>query len=128
MTRTIILLASAMLAAAAPPDLGNMQLGDPVKEAQATALMEELRCLTCQSQSIADSDADMAVDMRHLVRTRIAAGDRPDDIRAFLIDRYGDYVTYAPEPAGRNWPLYAIPVLLLLAGLVVFVRRVRARA
>ena len=129
MTRTIILLASAMLAAAAPPpDLGNMQLGDPAKEAEARALMEELRCLTCQSQSIADSDADMAVDMRHLVRSRIAAGESPDAVRAFLIDRYGDYVTYAPQPAGRNWPLYAIPLLLLVAGLFVFIRRLRARA
>ena len=126
MRRTIILLASAMLVAAAPPpDLGNMQLGDPAKEAQARALMEELRCLTCQSQSIADSDADMAVDMRHLVRSRIAAGDSSDEIRAFLVDRYGDYVTYAPAARGGTWPLYAIPAILLLAGLAIFLRRLR---
>jgi cytochrome c-type biogenesis protein CcmH len=89
--------------------------------------METLRCLTCQSQSIADSDAPMAGDMRHQVRTRIAAGESPEQIRAWLVERYGDYVTYSPEISATTWPLFVIPgVLLLLAGFVLF-RRLRGR-
>lgn len=85
--------------------------------------METLRCLKCQSQSIADSDAPMAGDMRHQVRTRIDAGEDPEAIRAWLIERYGDYVSYKPEVSQTTWPLFALPVvILLLAGLVMWRR------
>ena len=69
--------------------------------------METLRCLNCQSQSIADSDAPMAGDMRNQVRERIAAGEEPEAIRAWLIERYGDYVSYAPRVTRLTWPLFA---------------------
>ena len=91
--------------------------------AEATALMHTLRCLKCQSQSIADSDAPMAGDMRHQVRSRILAGESPDQIRGWLIDRYGDYVSYEPEVSATTWPLFAAPVLLLLIGGGVLLRR-----
>ena len=78
--------------------------------------MQELRCLVCQGQSIADSDADLAGDMRALVRERIAAGDSPAAIRAWLIERYGDWVTFRPPVQPLTWPLWAAPILLLAAG------------
>jgi cytochrome c-type biogenesis protein CcmH len=92
------------------------QLPDTQKEAQAQALMQELRCLVCQGQSIADSDAELAGDMRDLVRRRIAAGEKPSDIRAWLIERYGDWVSYRPSTAPVAWPLWAAPIFLLLFG------------
>src|SRR5690606_14280066 len=91
-----------------PAPYAYRQLEDPAKEAAAQALMETLRCLTCQSQSIADSDTAMAGDMRHQVRTRIAAGEEPEAIRAWLVERYGDYVSYAPVVSETTWPLFAI--------------------
>ena len=106
--------------------MANTQLADPVREAEARALMETLRCLTCQSQSIADSDADMAADMRHLVRSRMQAGESPEEIRAWLVERYGDYITYAPPVSGSNWLLYAIPAVILLIAIGLVVRRVGA--
>ena len=89
--------------------------------------METLRCPTCQSQSIADSDAPMAGDMRHQVRIRIAAGETPEEIRSWLVERYGDYVSYRPEVNATTWPLFAVPVLILIAALVIFRRRFARR-
>jgi cytochrome c-type biogenesis protein CcmH len=102
-----------------PARYANTQLADPAKEAQAKALMETLRCLVCQGQSIADSDADMASDMRSLVRQRIAAGETPDHIRQWLIARYGDYVTYDPPMSPLTAPLWLAPLLLIGVGLWV---------
>ncbi len=103
-----------------PAPYAYRQLENPAQEAQAKALMETLRCLTCQSQSIADSDAPLAGDMRSQVRMRIAAGEEPEAIRAWLMERYGDYVSYAPRASQTTWPLYALPLLLLLlAGLLL---------
>ena len=110
-----------------PAPYAYTQLENPVKEQQAQDLMQTLRCLKCQSQSIADSDAPMAGDMRHQVRTRIAAGEDPEAIRNWMIQRYGDYVSYAPRVTSSTWPLFAVPVLLLLiAGLIVW-RRLKVR-
>lgn len=106
-----------------PAPYAYRQLDDPALEAKATELMHTLRCLKCQSQSIADSDAPMAGDMRHQVRTRIAAGEEPEAIRAWLVERYGDYVSYKPEISAATWPLFAIPALLLLGALLVIRRR-----
>ncbi|MCL6697432.1 cytochrome c-type biogenesis protein CcmH [Sphingomonas sp. NSE70-1] len=94
----------------------NQQLPDARQEAQAKALMEELRCLVCQGQSIADSDAELAGDMRALVRQRIAAGERPEQVRSWLIERYGNWVSYRPPVEPVTWPLWLAPILLLLAG------------
>jgi Uncharacterized protein involved in biosynthesis of c-type cytochromes len=94
----------------------NEQLPDARQEAQAKALMEELRCLVCQGQSIADSDAELAGDMRAMVRQRIAAGEQPEQVRNWLIQRYGNWVSYRPPVEPVTWPLWAAPLLLLLAG------------
>jgi cytochrome c-type biogenesis protein CcmH/NrfF len=111
-----------------PAPYAYRQLDDPAQEAQAAELMATLRCLKCQSQSIADSDAPMAGDMRHQVRTRIAAGEDPEAIRAWLIDRYGDYVSYTPRVTAATWPLFAIPLLLLVFAGVIIAKRMRRRA
>ncbi len=111
-----------------PAPYAYQQLANPVMEAKAQALMETIRCLTCQSQSIADSDASLAGDMRNQIRQRIAAGEEPEAIRAWLIARYGDYITYSPRLTAITWPLFAAPiVLLLLAGLLLR-RRFKRRA
>src|SRR3712207_813733 len=100
-----------------PARYAYAQLEDPKQEAKARALMETLRCLVCQGQSIADSDADMAGDMRALVRERIAAGEEPEAIRRWLIERYGAWVSYKPTVEPLTWPLWAAPVVLLGLGL-----------
>lgn len=102
-----------------PAALANTQLRDPAQEAQARALMETLRCVVCQGQSIADSDASMAGDMRALVRSRIAAGETPAAIRTWLIERYGDYISYDPPIGAATWPLWLTPVALLIVGIAV---------
>ncbi len=99
-----------------PAALAYNQLPDPHQEAEAKALMETLRCLVCQGQSIADSDADMAGDMRALVRRRIAAGERPEQVRTWLVSRYGDYVTYDPPFGAATAALWLAPLALLALG------------
>jgi len=103
------------------------QLPEPKQEAKAEALMEELRCLVCQGQSIADSDAELAGDMRDLVRRRIAAGERPEAIRAWLIERYGDWISYRPTAEPIAWPLWAAPIVLLVFGGAMVMRRIRRK-
>lgn len=111
-----------------PAPYAYRQLADPAQEAKAHALMQTLRCLQCQGQSIADSDAPIAGDMRHQVRVRIEAGAEPEAIRAQLIESYGDYVSYAPVVNAQTWPLFAIPVVLLLVIALVLRRRLTARS
>ncbi|MFN9633584.1 MAG: cytochrome c-type biogenesis protein [Erythrobacteraceae bacterium] len=110
-----------------PAPYAYNQLEDSAKEAEAAALMATLRCLKCQSQSIADSDAPMAGDMRHQVRSRILAGESPAEIRVWLIARYGDYVSYEPTVSATTWPLFAIPVQVILIGAGVLLRRLGTR-
>ena len=110
-----------------PAPYAYRQLDDPAQEQKARALMETLRCLTCQSQSIADSDAPMAGDMRHEVRSRIGAGAEPEEVRAWLVERYGDYVSSRPQVSSITWPLFAIPAVLLVAALLILRRRLGAR-
>ncbi|MEP5937509.1 MAG: cytochrome c-type biogenesis protein [Erythrobacter sp.] len=110
-----------------PAPYAYQQLDDPAQEERAMELMHTLRCLTCQSQSIADSDAPMAGDMRHQVRTRILAGERPDAIRAWLVERYGDYVSYDPQISASTWPLFVIPLVLLLIAALILRSRIGRR-
>ncbi len=101
-----------------PAPYADRQLDDPQKEAAARDLMEELRCLKCQSQSIADSNAPMAGDMRSQVRERIAAGETPEAVRSWLVERYGNWVSYDPPISSAvTWPLWIAPIILLLAAL-----------
>lgn len=129
-----LMLALALVATPALADsrmasapLANLQLSDPAQERQAKALMETIRCLVCQGQSIADSDAELAGDMRSLIRERIQKGERPADIRKWLIARYGDWVTYQPPMRGSTIFLWVLPALLLVIGGVVAGGRIRRK-
>ncbi len=99
-----------------PATYADRQLDDPTQERAARALMDELRCLVCQGQSIADSDADLAGDMRAQVRLRIKAGQSPQAVRAWLIGRYGEWVSYDPAWSGATALLALLPLLALAAG------------
>lgn len=114
--------------ALAPAKLADTQLPDPRQEAAAADLMETLRCVVCQGQSIADSNAEIAGDMRALVRERIAAGESPEAIRAWMIDRYGEWVSYDPPFDWATAPLWLAPLVVLGFGLVIARGRFRRRS
>lgn len=124
-----LLLAAPLIAQTAlpPAPYADTQLPDPAQEAQAKALMETIRCLTCQSQSIADSNASMAADLRSEIRERIARGEKPEHIRQWLIDRYGDWISYKPTAEPILWPLWAAPIILLLVGGGIAAGRMKRR-
>ncbi len=124
-----LVLASPALADSLMPaaEYADTQLPNPRQEAEAKALMETIRCLVCQGQAISDSDAEMAGDMRSLIRSRIQAGESPEQIRAWLISRYGTWVTYDPPLEPVTWPLWAAPVLLVLFGLFLARNRFKRR-
>jgi len=121
-----LLLALALVAAPVladsdlpPAPLANTQLPDAKQEAEAKALMVTIRCLVCQGQSIADSDAELAGDMRAMVRERIAAGEKPEAIRAWLVQRYGSWVSYEPPFDRVTWALWVAPILFLVVGALI---------
>lgn len=101
---------------------------DPVLQARYEHINRELRCLVCQNETIADSNATLAQDLRREVRGMIEAGQSDDQIREFMIARYGDFVLYRPRITPMNYLLWAAPVLLLLVGAFAVVRVVRRRA
>jgi cytochrome c-type biogenesis protein CcmH len=120
-----VLLLLLWSAAAFAIGVDSKTLADPAQEARARALMQELRCLVCQNQSISDSDADLAVDLRVLVRERIAAGDSDAEVKAFLVARYGDWVLLNPPINRTTLLLWALPPLALVGGALVWRRRTR---
>jgi cytochrome c-type biogenesis protein CcmH len=120
----LLLLAAPISAQDGPtPPLANVQLDNPAQEARAVKLMQNLRCIQCQSQSIHDSDAPIAEAMRHEVRSRVAAGKSDAEIQGWLIERYGDWVSFAPPVRGSGLMLWLAPLLLL--GVALWVARGR---
>lgn len=111
-------------AAAVQPD---EILDDPVLEARARELSTELRCMVCQNQSIDDSDAELARDLRVLVRDRLKAGDSNEEVIAYVVDRYGEFVLLKPRFSYRNALLWGAPVILLVVGGVLIVTGARRR-
>jgi cytochrome c-type biogenesis protein CcmH len=103
-------------------------LPDPVLQARYESITRELRCLVCQNEAIADSNATLARDLRREVRAMIVDGKTDDEIRDFMIARYGDFVLYKPRMTPINFLLWAAPVLLLAGGLFATLRVVRRRA
>jgi len=101
---------------------------DPALQARYDNITRELRCLVCQNETIADSNATLARDLRREVREMIASGQTDDQIRDFMIARYGDFVLYRPRMTRMNFLLWAAPVLLLAFGAFAVVRVVRRRA
>lgn len=119
-----VVLPGLALAAPSPDEM----LDDPALEQRARALSAELRCVVCQNESIDDSNADLAHDMRRLVRERLVAGDSDAEVLAFLTDRYGDFVLLRPPVRQSTWLLWFGPVLLVLAGAVGLGLAMRGRA
>ena len=122
MIRMIVLcgIVSAAPLAAQEGDLAPLayqQLKDPAKEAEATELMETLRCIQCQGQSIADSDAPIAGAMRAEVRGRIEKGESSDSIRNWMIGRYGEWVSFEPRATGGGLVLWLAPLLILVSAM-----------
>ena len=116
----LLLLAAPVSAQDGPtPPLANAQLENPAQEARAVKLMQNLRCIQCQSQSIHDSDAPIAEAMRSEVRSRVAAGKSDAEIEGWMIERYGDWVSFAPPASGSGLMLWLAPLLLLGAALWV---------
>jgi cytochrome c-type biogenesis protein CcmH len=121
------LLLALALAAAAGAVEPQEQLADPALEARAREIGQELRCLVCQNQSIDDSDADLARDLRRIVRERLTAGDTDDQVMAFVTARYGDYVLLRPPLRAGTLALWFGPVVLLGAGIAAIMLRRRRR-
>ena len=125
----LMLAAPALADSNLPPSYwANRQLPDARQEAAATRLMQEIRCLVCQGQSIADSDAELAGDMRDLVRRRIEAGESPEQVRSWLVQRYGSWVSYRPTAEVAAWLLWLAPLGLLVIGAYLIRRRIRVKA
>lgn len=124
-----IAIATPATADSLMPDahMANVQLSDPAKEKAAKNLMESIRCLVCQGQSIADSDADMAGDMRALIRQRIDAGESPEQVRGWLVERYGNWVTYKPPFGGDTIALWLAPLLFVALGALLARGRFKRR-
>jgi cytochrome c-type biogenesis protein CcmH len=100
---------------------------DPVANKRAVALSEELRCLVCQNQTIADSHAELAVDLRRQIREQIAQGRTDEQIVDFMVDRYGDFVLYRPPLKATTLVLWFGPPLLLLLGIIFLMRYLSVR-
>lgn len=117
----LLLAAGPALAGSAMPaaPLSDTQLADPRREAAAKALMDTIRCLVCQGQSIADSNAELAGDMRALIRQRIAGGETPAAVRGWLVRRYGAWVSYDPPLDRTTWLLWAAPIAFVLIGAAI---------
>lgn len=129
MSSRAILLAMLLLATPAlAQDYANESLPDPRQEAQAVALMDSIRCVVCQGQPISGSNADLAGDMRRMIRERIATGDSPDEVRAWLISKYGDWVSFKPQMKPATMPLWIVPLLALAGGIWLVARRIKRKA
>jgi cytochrome c-type biogenesis protein CcmH len=100
---------------------------DPVLEARVTKIAEELRCLVCQNQNIADSHAELAVDLKNQVREMLKKGMSDKDVIDFMVNRYGDFVLYRPPVKGTTWLLWFGPFVLLAGGLGFLFMRLRRR-
>lgn len=123
-----MLLALALISTAAGAVLPDERLSDPALEARARQISKELRCVVCQNQSIDDSDATLAHDLRLLVRERLVAGDSNAEVKDYLVDRYGSFVLLRPPLGVETLALWFGPlavVLLGAAGLLVYLRRRR---
>jgi cytochrome c-type biogenesis protein CcmH len=121
----LFLLLSALPALAVNPD---EVLSDPALEARARAISAELRCMVCQNQSIDDSNADLAKDLRVLVRERLVRGDTDEEVFDYLVSRYGEFVLLKPRVSAKTWLLWGTPIALILIGaaaLVILARRSR---
>jgi cytochrome c-type biogenesis protein CcmH len=120
-----LLLALLLAAPAMAQDYAEESLPDARQESQALALMDAIRCVVCQGQPISGSNADLAGDMRRIIREKIKAGESPAQVRAWLVTRYGDWVSFQPQVRAATLPLWLVPLLALIGGLWLLSRRIR---
>lgn len=125
---TLILALATCCAPFAYADEAKPVAADPVLEQHVKAITEELRCLVCQNQTIADSHADLAIDLRNQVREKVQQGMSDQQILDFMVQRYGDFVLYRPPVKSTTWILWFGPFLLLLGGIAFLLLRLRKRA
>jgi cytochrome c-type biogenesis protein CcmH len=123
----LVLLLCAVLCMAAASDPAD-RLPDPASEARARALFQEVRCLVCQNESIDDSDAELAADLRRVVREKIAGGLSDAEVRRFLVDRYGEFVLLKPTFSAANLVLWLSPLAVIVLGLGLLIARTRQSA
>jgi cytochrome c-type biogenesis protein CcmH len=133
MSRAVNIVAAAVFAlaalapvAAAGADAVPTEM-DPVAAARLVKLSEKLRCLVCQNQTIADSNAELAKDLRQQIREQIAAGKTDDEIAGYMVNRYGDFVLYQPPVKPTTYLLWLGPALLLVGGFFFLIRNLRRR-
>ncbi len=125
--RTLIsfFLALLLAAPALAQDYAEVSLPDARQESQALALMDAIRCVVCQGQPISGSNAELAGDMRRIIREQIAAGQTPAEVRSWLVGKYGDWVSFKPQVRAATLPLWIVPLLALIGGLWLLSRRIR---
>jgi len=125
--KNLLALAAALVALNAQAKEAEPLADDPVVEQRLVNIAGELRCLVCQNESLAGSQADLAKDLRREVRGLIKEGKTDAEVKDFLVSRYGDFVLYRPQVKPETWLLWAGPFILLLVGIVVLVRYLRRR-
>jgi cytochrome c-type biogenesis protein CcmH len=120
--RALALAAAALLCIAASADPAE-RLKDPQQEAHARQLFRQFRCIVCQNESIDDSNADLAHDLRQIIRQQVAQGSSDAQIKAFLVERYGEFILLKPRFSAGNAALWLAPALIVLTGGALFVLR-----
>jgi cytochrome c-type biogenesis protein CcmH len=124
--RQVVMLACLLLGGVATAQVVE-GFDDPVLDARYSAFIETIRCMKCQNQSIAKSPADQATDVKLVIKELMEAGQSDSEIRAFLVERYGDFISYKPPFKPSTWLLWFAPGLLLIGAGFVFYRILRAR-
>jgi cytochrome c-type biogenesis protein CcmH len=119
----LLLISIAAQAKEAPLAAANPEL-----EKRVMALSEELRCLVCQNQTLADSHAELAIDLKNQVREKLASGMSDHDVINYMVERYGDFVLYRPPVKGITWLLWFGPFLLLIGGIAVLMLKLKRRS
>jgi cytochrome c-type biogenesis protein CcmH len=120
---TVLLFAPARMAWAVDP----VTLPDPLLQARYEVLIHELRCVQCENNSLADSDADIAADVRRQIRSMLTAGKTDKQIKGYLVSRYSEFILFRPEYSWRNAWLWGLPLFFLIIGVVIAVRVIRQR-
>ncbi len=128
MTQRLLALLALTFFAAVGGAQTDEGLSDPALNARYQALIREVRCLVCQNQTIADSNADLASDLRREIREMIESGATDNEISDFLVARYGDFVLYRPPMQPNTWALWGGPAAMVIIGLVVFAHVMRTRS
>jgi cytochrome c-type biogenesis protein CcmH len=127
MNRLVLFLLLLIASPVSAQDYAQVSLPDTRQESQAVALMDTIRCVVCQGQPISGSNADLAGDMRRMIRERIAAGDTPDQVRTWLVGKYGDWVSFKPQVRPATLPLWIVPLLALVCGAWLVSRRLKRK-